>query len=112
MITDPNYCFRATGKLIYSEPSNPYETVEIYLNYEYDHLALKSYISEHGPDGGSSWRGIYLDDENAQKLSKIVGEDLEAFFRTYLRQNSHLGLLGLTGYLKERDIEFDHKLAF
>ena len=106
------YVFRMTGKLIYSESSNPYETVEVYFDREPDGWAVKSYISERGPDGGSSWRGIFIDEQNRQKFELSVGEDYEAFLRKYFHKHSKLGLLGFAKILDEHEIVYTQKYAF
>ena len=106
------YIFRASGILIYDEQSNPYETVEIYMDYEPGRLAVKSHISEHGPDGGSSWRGVFIEDIELRKLKYVVGEDIKVFLSQYLRKNASRGLIGLSEFLKGNDIAFESLYAF
>ena len=105
------YMFRPTGKLIYSEPGNPYETVEVYLDLEPEGWVIKSYISEHGPDGGSSWHGVFLDDLNKKKFEALVSEDMEMFLRKYLR-DPRLGLTGFENVLEAKGIEYTSAFAF
>jgi len=109
---DNPYYFRGSGSLIYHEPSNPYETVEVYLDLQPDFVGIKSYISEHGPDGGSSWRGIFLDIPNIRKLQKIVGSNIEFFFANFYRENSNKGIIALAEFLTEHGISFEQKWAF
>lgn len=109
---EEHYIFRKTGKLIYSEPTNPYETVEVYLDLEPNGWAVKSYVSEHGPDGGSSWRGIFIDEENRQKFELAVGKSFEAFLKKYLRQHSNTGLIGFAKLLDAYEIAYTQKYAF
>ena len=106
------YIFRCTGTLIYSEPCNPYETIEIYLEYEPEFLAIKSWISEHGPDGVSSWHGIFLDLENQRKLRSMLDRSIREFLQIYLKEHSNLGLIGLSRFLDEHGITYDTKMAF
>ena len=107
-----SYMFKPSGKLIYSEPCNPYETVEVYFDLEPEGWAIKSYISEYGPDGGSSWEGVFLDDLNKKKFEALVSEDLEMFLRNYLQEHSKLGLTGFTDMLETNEIAYTLKMAF
>ena len=106
------YIFRSTGKLIYSEPDNPSETVEVYLDLEPDGWVVKSYISDHGPDGGSSWHGIFFDEQNRQKLELSVGENIEVFLKKWLREHSNSELSGLSKLLDAYEIVYTVKWAF
>jgi hypothetical protein len=107
-----SYIFRPSGKLIYSEPSNPYETIEVYWDLEPEGWAIKSYISEHGPDGGSSWHGIFIDEQNKKKFELSAGEDMELFLRKYLREHSNVGLIGFSKLLDAYEIKYSSKYAF
>ena len=106
------YTFRPTGKLIYSEPGNPYETIEVYFNLEPEGWVIKSYISEHGPDGGSSWHGVFLDDLNKKKFERLFSADLETYLRKYLRDHPNLGLIGFTNVLDSNGIAYTSEFAF
>lgn len=110
--TPKPYFFRCSGTLVYSEPGNPYETIEVYLDFEPEFMVVKSYISEHGPDGGSSWHGLFLDEANQEKLALVAGGDIREFLQTYLKEHSNLGLIGLSRFLTEQGITYDSKYAF
>ena len=107
-----SYIFKSSGKLIYSEPGNPYETIEVYFDLEPEGWVIKSYISEHGPDGGSSWHGVFLDDPNKKKFEELFSADLEMFLRKYLRDHRTLGLIGFENVLKTNGIAYTSKFAF
>lgn len=98
-----------SGKLIYSEPNNIYETIEVYLDMEQG-FVVKSFLLDHG-DGGSSWEVVTLDEENVKKLKKAAGEDLEAFlglfWRIYARRSS--GMIKFQDFLKENGITYTSK---
>ena len=111
-MANETYYFRRSGKLVYSEPCNPYETVEIYLDQEEEGIVVKSYISEHGPDGISSWHGIFLDGENTQKLTLLSGGNIEVFLRFFLREHAQTGLIALSDFLDEHKIIYTQKWAF
>lgn len=106
------YWFRCTGTRIYSEPGNSYETIEVYLEFEPEFMAVKSLISEHGPDGDTSWHGIFLDPENQEKLMLLTEKTCEAFLRAYLKEHSLRGLIGLSEYLDAHGIAYESKYAF
>ena len=98
---------RMSGKLIYSEPQNPYETVEVYLDTEHGFI-LKCLISEHSPDGCSSWEAIYIDEKNLEKLKKIVTGDIEAFLAGFWSNRSS-GMFGFRQFLNDNEIEYNSK---
>lgn len=107
-----SYLFQCTGTLVYSELDNPYETVKIYLNLEPEGWVVKSCISEHGPDGFSSWRGIFLDSENWARFEAAAGENGEAFLRKYLVNNRHYGLIAVSNFLDAHQIPYTTKFAW
>ncbi|MBR5046612.1 MAG: hypothetical protein IKX76_00075 [Eubacterium sp.] len=92
-----------SGRLIYSEPDNPYETVEVYLSKE-PHFTVKSYISEHGPDGGSSYRVLMMDDENYEKMKKALDGNVERFLGNLFDQKK--GMSSLQELLDSMGIEY------
>ncbi|MBR5288595.1 MAG: hypothetical protein IKU34_08435 [Clostridia bacterium] len=102
----------SVGKIIYDEPDNPYETVKVYLALGAEHMAVKSCIAEHGIGGGQSWRGVFLDADNLQKLRNIVGEDIEAFLSVYLRKYRNMGLIAFEKFLDQHAIAYESKHAF
>lgn len=106
------YMFRKSGTLIYSVWDNPYETEDVYLDLEPDWWVVKSYISEHGPDGISSWHGIFIDEQNRQKFESAVGENMEVFLRKYLCAPSKPGLIGFSKLLNSYEIVHTSKYAF
>lgn len=110
--TPKPYFFRCSGTLVYSEPGNPYETIEVYLDFEPEFMVVKSWISEHGPDGCSSWHGLFLDKENQEKLALVAGGDLREFLQTYLKEHSNGGLSDLSQFLREQGITYASKYAF
>lgn len=91
----PEYISR-TGKLIYSEPDNPYETIEVYLE-ETPQFIVKSYISEHAPDGGSSYRLLVMDEESGRTLKIYAGGDLTKFLKKFWTQRR--GMTDLEDFL-------------
>ena len=107
-----SYLFQCTGTLVYSELDNPYETVKTYLNREPEGWVIKSYISEHGPEGGSSWRGIFLDEENWARFEAAASENGEAFLRKYLKEKRHYGLWAVNNFLDTHQIPYTSKSAW
>lgn len=95
-----------SGKLLYSEPDNPYETVEVYLDTEHE-FVIKRYESEHEPDGGQSWKVITIDEQNVEKLKKLVNGDIEEFLKVFFHRN--FGMNGFIKFLKEHGITYDFK---
>ena len=109
---DKPYIFRCSGIRVYNEYGNPYETVEIYLDMEPEFIGIKSLISEHGPDGITSWHGVFLDAQNSHKLMHLVGKDIEAYLRAFFRKYSSKGLLAFTDFLEHSGIAYESKYAF
>ncbi|MCR5794582.1 MAG: hypothetical protein K6G61_04455 [Solobacterium sp.] len=82
-----------SGRLIYSEPSNPYETIEVYAE-DAEQFSIKLYISEHGPDGGNSFRVIVMDREGRDTLEKLAGGDITGFLRRFWTEKNGMSDLG------------------
>lgn len=58
--------------LLYSDPSNPYESIYIRAKIENGCLTVTDEEIEHGPDGGSSCRILTFDKENTKKVMALL----------------------------------------
>ena len=96
-----------SGTLLYSEPSNPYETIEVYWE-ETPEFVVKSYISEHGPDGCSSWEVLSLSPENAEKLRQTASGSLKELLAGFWESQN--GMISLRQYLTSHDIPYQTSL--
>lgn len=54
--------------LLYSDPSNPYESIYIRARVVHGVLTVIDSECEHGPDGGWSHKTITFDRENTEKV--------------------------------------------
>ena len=109
---DNPYIFRCSGIQVYWEYGNPYETVEIYLDMDPEFIGVKSHISEHGPDGISSWHGVFLDAQNSDKLMQLVGKNIAAYLRSFFRKYPSTGILAFTDFLDRSGISYKSTYAY
>ena len=92
-----------SGKLIFSMPSNPYETVEVYVE-DAELFMIKLYISEHTRDSGSSFRVIVMDKEGRDKLKELAGGDITGFLSGFWTEKN--GMNDLRKFLDQNGINY------
>ena len=61
-------------KLLYSDPSNPYESIYIEARIVNGALSVTDSECEHGPDGGWSHVTTSFDEENTEKVFTFLLE--------------------------------------
>lgn len=98
------YYIEKSGRLIYSEPGNPYETKEVYLDTA-GAFIVKGFISEHAPNGGTWWDAVALDEENEKKFREAVNGDVEKFLIEFFDNGS--GINNLCEYYKQHEIAYE-----
>ncbi len=59
-------------EMLYSDPSNPYESIYIRASVTGGRLTIDDDECEHGPDGGWSYKSLKFDKENTRKLLAIL----------------------------------------
>ncbi|MBR1759114.1 MAG: NAD(P)H-dependent oxidoreductase [Lachnospiraceae bacterium] len=100
-------------ELLYSDPSNPYESIYIHAKIEDDCLTVVDSECEHGPDGGWSYRIITFDRENTVKAIDFLSQGGRDPFATLQRM---LGYEQRTRKFREacdeRGIQYQDRLAF
>ena len=94
-----------TGSMIYSEPDNPYERIEVYIEGR-KCLCIKEYIFDNG-DGAGSWKAVFLDKENTEKLKKITGGKVRKKIQSFCNKNNSMG--PIIDYLEKNGIEYIHR---
>lgn len=95
---------RRSGKLIYNESQNPYETIEVYLDTGHGFI-VKCLISDCAPGEGYSWNAVYIDEENLERLKKLVYGDIEVFLKSFWLCDS--GMTGFSQFLTKHGIAYD-----
>lgn len=100
-------------EIIYSEPDNIYETVEVYVLVQ-DGMLVGSYISEHSYDGASTWRLVNLTPESFEKLQALMakehlGNDVIRFLQQKFFNRENNDIMNYTAFLKQYGIPFEEK---
>ena len=66
--------YEGVKRLLYSDDSNPYESICIYAEVTKGSLTVTDSECEHGPDGGWSHGYYVFDEENTQKVFMLLME--------------------------------------
>lgn len=67
--------FEGKERLLYSDPTNPYESIYIRAKISDGKLTITDSECEHGPDGGWSRRIITFDKQNTIKAIALLMEN-------------------------------------
>ena len=100
-IVIPKFISRS-GSLIYSEPDNPYETVEVYID-TYEYFVIKQYIFDRG-NGAGGWRALFLDEENEKKLRDLTNGQPAESLRDHFKDGG--SMYSLMKKLDEAGLEY------
>ena len=93
--------------LLDSDPTNPYESIYIYVRIRDGILNIIRSECEHAPDGGWSHKFVVFDAENTLKLLQILADDrydLPYALKKYL--NVQDGTLKFEKFCEERGIPY------
>ena len=101
------------SEIIYSEPDNIYETVEVYVLVQ-DGILVGSYISEHSYDGASTWRLVNLNPESFEMLQTVMakerlGNDVIHFLQQKFFNRENIDIMDFAAFLKQYGIPFEEK---
>lgn len=105
--------YEGTEKLLYSDPSNPYESIYIRAKIKDGLLTVIDSECEHAPDGGWSHRILAFDKINTEKAFLML---LEKDHDPFKAIKDMLSYSERTGTFREacdkRGIKYKNTLAF
>ena len=105
--------YEGTEELLYSDPSNPYESIYIRAKFSNGQLTVTDSECEHAPDGGWSHRILEFDKGNTENaVLMLIEKDPDPFKAL----KSIISYQDRTGIFREmcdrREIKYKETFAF